>query len=155
MPDDDARRETEKERVDREYFELLNEIRVTLPGVQVILAFLLTAPFTDRFGALSVLQKEVYFAALLCVAVANALLMAPAAHHRLRFRAGDKEWILLRTSGFALVATGFVVAGLSLSLFVVTDMLFSHAAAVVVASAMAALLVGLWYAAPLLRRQAR
>ena len=86
--------EDRKERVDRELIELLNELRVVLPGAQVLFAFLLVLPFTTRVE-LSALQRDVYFAAFLCTAFGTALLMAPSTNHRLRFREYDKERMLL------------------------------------------------------------
>ena len=77
--------EDHKERVDRELIELLNEIRVVLPGAQVLFAFLLTLPFAQRFGSLTGLDRDAYFAAFLCTAVGTSMLMAPSMNHRLRF----------------------------------------------------------------------
>ena len=79
---------------DRELIELLNELRVVLPGVQVLFAFLLTVPFTQYFPKVTDSQKNVYFAALLLTAVATAFLIAPTAFHRIRWRDRDKEYTL-------------------------------------------------------------
>ena len=86
--------EDTKERLDRELIELLNELRVALPGVQVLLAFMLTLPFTQRFGILSDLQKASFVVALLSTSCAIVFFMTPTSYHRLRWRAGDKEQIL-------------------------------------------------------------
>src|SRR6185437_57648 len=75
--------ESEKERVDRELIELLNELRVALPGVQVLFAFLLVVPFQQRFAAVTDFQKTLYFVSLLLAAGACALLVAPSAYHRI------------------------------------------------------------------------
>src|SRR5512132_3521469 len=87
--------ESKEERQDRELIELLNELRVALPGVQVLFAFLLGVPFTQRFGQMSELQKDVYFVTFLCAAASTALLIAPSAYHRLEWRQGDKEHLLV------------------------------------------------------------
>src|SRR6266511_2559687 len=87
MPDE----ETEAQRLDRELMELLQELRVVLPGVQVLLAFLLTAPFQQRFAQLPGSLRNVFFASIACATVATALLIAPSAHHRLRWREREKE----------------------------------------------------------------
>src|SRR5919205_1157647 len=89
--------EERSERLNRELIELLNELRVALPGVQVLFAFLLAMPFTQRFERLAARDKAVFFAGLLATLVGSALLIAPSAYHRLRFRAGDKEQ-LIRTA---------------------------------------------------------
>jgi hypothetical protein len=75
--------ENHKERLDRELIELLDELRVALPGVQMLFAFLLIVPFSQRFSSVTPLQRHVYFATLLCAAVSAALLIAPFSHHRL------------------------------------------------------------------------
>ena len=79
-----------QERVDRNLHELLEELRVALPGVQVLFAFLLTVPFAQRFATVTPFQQNVYFATLLCAAAASAFLIAPSAHHRVQFRQQDK-----------------------------------------------------------------
>ena len=95
--------ESKEERLDRELIELLNELRVALPGVQVLFAFLLGVPFTQRFGEVTDLQKDVYFLTFLCAAVATALLIAPSAYHRLDWRRGDKEHLLVVSNRLAIV----------------------------------------------------
>src|SRR3954468_8554123 len=98
-----GRHETHDERVDRNLTELLNEVRVALPGVQVLFAFLLVVPFNQRFLELTTAERWVYYAALLSTALAAALLIAPSSYHRLRFRQGDKEQMLF-TSNRLLVS---------------------------------------------------
>jgi hypothetical protein len=104
--------ETPSERLNRELDQLLGELRVALPGVQVLLAFLLTVPFTDRFHDLPASARDVYFAAVTLVAVASVLLMAPTVHHRLRFRRGTKEEMIRTANRLALA--GMVCLGLGL-----------------------------------------
>src|ERR687894_1738845 len=84
-----GRDETTEERADRNMNELLQELRVALPGVQVLFAFLLTVPFAQRFADVSSFQKNVYFATLLFSAAASALFIAPTSYHRLNFRRRD------------------------------------------------------------------
>src|SRR3989454_12635334 len=90
----DGRRETELERYDRNLNELLSELRVALPGVQVLFAFLLVAPFNQRFGTISDFERELYFATLLCTLLASILLIAPTVVHRLQFRRGHKRAVV-------------------------------------------------------------
>src|SRR5438309_6046704 len=98
--------ESQKERRDRELIELLNELRVALPGVQVLFAFLLIVPFSNGFPRMTSLQRDVYFVAFLCALVSAVLLIAPSIHHRLRFRAQYKEQLLLRANRLTIVGMG-------------------------------------------------
>src|SRR5215204_3048349 len=134
--------ESKEERLDRELIELLNELRVALPGVQVLFAFLLGVPFTQRFAHVTDLQKDVYFVTFLCAAFATALLIAPSAYHRLEWRQGDKEHLLVVSNRLAISGT----------VFVVTDLLFNKTSAAVVAGLTAAVFGWFWYGMPLLRR---
>src|SRR4051794_27377746 len=86
--------ETEPERLNRELDQLLNELRVALPGVQVLLAFLLTAVFSNGFGRVDEDGRAVYLSAVLMAALASIFLIAPTIHHRLRFREGVKEELI-------------------------------------------------------------
>src|SRR5512132_812051 len=97
--------ESRKERLDRELGELLQELRVILPGVQVLLAFLLTAPFQQRFGSITGSMRNAFFAAIVCATVATACLIAPSAHHRMRWRAGDKERLVRIGNRMTIVGT--------------------------------------------------
>src|SRR5947199_10773885 len=88
-----GREETELERLDRNLTELMAELRVALPGVQVLFAFLLVAPFNQRFGKTTSFERQLYFAALLCTLLASILLIAPTGIHRLGLPRGEKEYI--------------------------------------------------------------
>src|SRR3954463_14783839 len=101
------RGETEEERLDRNLNELLNELRVALPGVQVLFAFLLGVPFTQRFKELASYQEDIFYGTLLCAAAATAFLIAPSAHHRIEFRAKDKRHVVFLANRFAIVGLGF------------------------------------------------
>jgi membrane-anchored protein YejM (alkaline phosphatase superfamily) len=144
--------ESKEERQDRELIELLNELRVALPGVQVLFAFLLGVPFTQRFAQVTELQKDVYFLTFICATIATALLIAPSAYHRLEWRLGDKEHLLVVSNRLAISGTAFLALAISGAVFVVTDMLFDAPSAAVVAALTAALFGWLWYGLPLLRR---
>jgi uncharacterized protein DUF6328 len=144
--------ERKDERLDRELIEFLNELRVALPGVQVLFAFLLGVPFTQRFGQVSEVQKDVYFVTFLCAAASTALLIAPSAYHRLEWRQGDKEHLLVVSNRLAIAGTAFLGLSIAGTVFVVTDMLFDVTSAAVLAAATAAFFGWFWYALPLLRR---
>jgi hypothetical protein len=147
--------EDRKERVDRELVELLNEIRVVLPGAQVLFAFLLTVPFMNRFTDLAPTDRDAYFAAFVCTAVGTSMFMAPTMHHRLRFREHDKERMLLGFNKFVLAGSVFLAAAIALSVYVVTGMLFRSVWAAVAGAAFAAWLAALWFVLPLTQRRGR
>ena len=141
-----------KQRVDRELIELLNELRVALPGVQILFGFLLIVPFSQGFGKLSELERWIYFAAFVTTALGTALLIAPSSYHRLRFRQRDKERMLFSSNrmaigGMALVAVATVcIAGL------ITEVVLGGWAAIMVVIAIAAWFGWFWYGLPLGRR---
>jgi hypothetical protein len=144
--------ESPKQRVDRELIELLNGLRVILPGVQVLLAFLLTVPFSSGFPKISDFERHVYFATVLLTVGAVAALTMPAAYHRLRFREGDKERMLLLSNAFAI--GGLVLLALAMAgvVFLITDLLFGPGVAATVAVAAAVVVGGAWFAIPLARK---
>src|SRR5262245_52477869 len=144
--------ESKEEQLDRELIELLNELRIALPGVQVLFAFLLGVPFTQRFGQVTDLQKDVYFLTFLCAAAATALLIAPSAYHRLNWRRGDKDHLLVVANRLAISGTVLLALSISGTVFVVTDMLFDETSAALLAAATAAFFGWFWYGLPLLRR---
>jgi hypothetical protein len=145
-------KEDPKERLDRELIELLNELRVALPGVQVLFAFLLTVPFSDRFTELTDPQRDVYFAAFLCTAVSSVCLMAPTAYHRIRFRQADKEHMLRSANLLAIVGIAFLALATALVVFVVTDLLFKGKAAGIATGVVSAALIVIWFGLPISRR---
>ena len=144
--------ESEKERLDRELIELLNELRVALPGVQVLFAFLLVVPFQQRFADVTDFQKSLYFGSLLLAAVACALLVAPSAYHRILFRSHEKGNILEVANGMAIAGLGFLAAAITGVLTLIADYLYGAATTAVVAVGAAATFGTLWYALPLRRR---
>ena len=120
--------------------ELLNELRVALPGVQFLFAFLLIVPFQQKVDTITEFQRDVYYVALASAAVATALLIAPAAQHRILFRQQDKDGLLRRSNRSAIA--GLVALGLSIcaSLLLVIDVLFSLTLAWLTAGALGVLL---------------
>ena len=145
--------EDRKERVDRELIELLNEIRIVLPGAQVLFAFLLSLPFLSRFDLLTRVDRDAYYAAFLCTAVGTIMLMAPSANHRLRFREYDKEPMLFWFNKLVLVGSAFVATAIALAVFVVTDMLFDQGWAALLSALVAVWVVIVWYVTPLWQRR--
>jgi membrane-bound acyltransferase YfiQ involved in biofilm formation len=147
-----GRDETEEERVDRNLTELLNELRVALPGVQVLFAFLLGVPFTQRFKTLTGFQEDVYYATLICAAAATAFLIAPSAHHRIEFRLQDKRHIVFLANRFAIVGLSFLALAMTGVVLVITDVIFGGFATVAATSITACVFAVLWYVLPILRR---
>jgi hypothetical protein len=148
------RDETEEERLDRNLTELLNELRVALPGVQVLFAFLLGVPFTQRFAQLADYQQDIYFGTLMCAAAASAFLIAPSAHHRIEFRLQDKRYIVFLANKLAIVGLGFLALAMTGVVLLVTDFIFGTIATAIATAVTAAGFAFLWYVLPLRRRRA-
>ena len=144
-----AREETEAKRLDRNYSELLQELRVAEAGVQILFAFLLALAFTQRFTRVSTFERDVYFASLLLSAAAGGLLMAPAAMHRLIFRRGLKDVLVEIASKMALAGVTILGLAISGSVLLVSDVLFGHLLAWVATAAVALWLGFLWLLLPL------
>jgi hypothetical protein len=144
--------ETEKERLDRNLEQLLGELRVALPGVQVLFAFLLVVPFNQRFADITSFQQTVYFVTLLCATAATACLIAPTAHHRLEFREQDKERIVFGGNKLAIAGLTLLATAMTGAITLVTDFLYSSTTTTVAAALVALLFAILWYAIPLRRR---
>ena len=144
--------ESQKERVDRELIELLNELRVALPGVQVLSAFLLTVPFSSRFPDLTDGQRTIYFITFLLSLVALTCLMAPSTYHRIRFRDGDKDRMLRTSNRFAIVGTALLALAMGFVALLVGDLLYGVGVAVVVASVLLGFMAWCWFGLPLLRK---
>ena len=137
--------ETPKERADRELIELLNELRVVLPGVAVLLAFLLAVPFAKGWSGTTVFQRDVFVVSFLATAVSVALLTAPSSYHRLRFRHGDKEHIV--KVGNRLTIAGIAASAVSLEAVVllVMDYVLSLGPAIAAAASLAGVIAIFWY----------
>jgi hypothetical protein len=145
------RDETEKERLDRNLGELLQELRVALPGVQVLFAFLLVVPFNQRFADITSFQRAVYFVTLLLATAASACLIAPTAHHRIEFRAKDKRRIVFSGTKLAVIGLALLAAAMTGAVMLITDFLYHTTTVAIVAGAVALLFGGLWFAWPVKR----
>ena len=140
-----------KQDLDRELIELLNELRVTLPGVQVLFAFLLIVPFSQRFELINDLQKYAYIVALTFTALGSALLIAPTPYHRIRWRDQDKDAMLRLAKRLALAGTVCVAIAMPCALFFVTDFLFKSPLPALLSALVIGVIVTFWYALPLER----
>ena len=140
-----------KQDLDRELIELLNELRVTLPGVQVLFAFLLIVPFSQQFEEINDLQKYAYLVALTFTALGSAFLIAPTPYHRIRWRDQDKDAMLRLANRLALAGTICVAIAMPCALFFVTDFLFKSPVPALLAALVIGVIVTFWYALPLER----
>jgi uncharacterized protein YqhQ len=134
--------EQEKERLNRKLIELLNELSIAIPGVQVLFAFLLIVPFNSGFGEMDDLGRAVSAGSLSCAAVASALLIGPAAYHRHRFRrleeetASDKKEMIITQDHLAAGGILFLALAMAGSVFMVFDVLFGTVTATIVAGSL-------------------
>jgi hypothetical protein len=141
--------ESNEDRHNRELIELLNELRVALPGVQVLFAFLLAVPFANGFPKLSSLDRDIFFVAFIATALSTVLLIAPSSYHRLRWRQRDKERLLVVSNFLTIAGLACLAVAISCAVFVITDFLFHRAwAAAFTALVVLAFLV-FWYGLPL------
>jgi uncharacterized membrane-anchored protein len=146
-----GRNETEQERLDRNLQEFLGELRVALPGVQVLFAFLLVVPFNQRFPDITDFQKSVYFVTLLLTAAAAVCLIAPTAQHRVEFRRQHKEQILMMANRLAIVGLGFLAIAMTGAIMLITDLLYGAATTIVVTIVVGLAFALLWYLVPVRR----
>ena len=135
---DPTRSESAEERLDRNLSELLQELRVAQTGVQILFAFLLTLPFTARFGEVTRFERDVYFATLLCAGSASAFLIGPVSYHRLLFRQRDKQHVVFAANWMAVVGLACLAVAIVGVILLVTDFLFGRVAAAIAAGSIAA-----------------
>ena len=146
-----GRDETEAERLDRNLQEFLGELRVALPGVQVLFAFLLVVPFNQRFPDITDFQKTTYFVTLLFTAAASVCLIAPTAQHRIEFRRQHKEQILLMANRLAVLGLGCLAVAMTGAILLITDLLYGSTTTLIVTLAVGVAFATLWYLVPVRR----
>jgi membrane-bound acyltransferase YfiQ involved in biofilm formation len=148
----EERSEDEQERLNRQMMELLNELRVAMPGVQVLFGFLLTVPFQQRFRDVTQFQETVYFATLIAAAVATAFLIAPSAYHRVTFEAQEKPNIIHIGTAQMLVGLAALAFAMNGAVLLVTDVLFEAGTVTVTIALLATLYITLWFGLGIVRR---
>jgi hypothetical protein len=155
MPDESKRQarsdEDEADRLDRELIELLNELRVVIPGVQVLFGFLLTVPFQQRFAGITDFQRLVYLITLVLTAASAAFLMAPSAFHRLTFREGQKPYLIKLGTRQTIAGMALLALAMNGALLLLVDVLFHAPTAAAVVAGTASLFAWLWFGLPLAR----
>ena len=144
--------ESESERLNRELDQLLGELRVAMPGVQVLFAFLLAVPFQQRFAQATSFQKDVYFVTLLASAAASALFVAPTAYHRIMARDRDKPKLVSISTKLALAGLACLAIAMNAAVLLVTDFIFNRTTAVLTVIATSTLFVALWFVLGLTRK---
>jgi Family of unknown function (DUF6328) len=148
----EGRQETVLERWDRNFTELLQELRVAQTGVQILFAFLLTLPFTNRFGEVTGFARGVYVVTLVAAAAASALLIAPVSYHRIVFRKGRKPQLVRIASRLAMIGLFCLLVSMLGAVYLAVDVVLGAPLAVTVLTAVTSLFVFLWYVLPFLNR---
>jgi Family of unknown function (DUF6328) len=149
MSDD---RSTEEAKRDRQMIELLNELRVALPGVQILFAFLLTVPFANRFPKITDFQRDVFYITLVATTISAACLIAPSAAHRLRFHKNERTWLIESANVLLIAGLGFLAVAIGAAFLLVTDMLFDGPVVWIYSAVVWVVIVTLWFGRPLYRQ---
>jgi hypothetical protein len=147
--------ETQAERLDRELSELVQELRVLLPGVQVLFAFLLTVPFSVGFESVTGAERALYFLALAATSVSAVLLIAPGARHRTRFRERDKEALIVSSNQLTLAGTAFLALAMAAVVVLIGDYIYNWVVGIVAGVLTLALIGWFWYGWSVSRRVKR
>jgi amino acid transporter len=145
-PDEDR-----TERVNRELIELLNELRVALPGVQVLFAFLLAVPFAQGFTRVTDFQRALFFVVMALTALSLAFLIAPSSWHRLRFRRQDKERILQASNRMSIAGLASLALAMTGAVMLIADFIYTPTLTIISGIVAGSVFGILWYAAPLMR----
>jgi hypothetical protein len=143
---------TEEEKRDRQLIELLNELRVALPGVQLLFGFLLTVPFTQRFGDTTSFQRNVFYVTLVSAACSTICFIAPSAVHRLRFHQSERAYVIESANKLLIAGLAFLAVSMVCAVLLITDVLYDGPRVVLYTGAIALLLIVLWFVRPLYRR---
>ncbi len=144
-------RDRQERKRDRQMIELLNELRVALPGVQILFAFLLTVPFAQGFQRVTPFQRDLFFAVLMATAVSTICLIAPTATHRLRFHQNERAYVIETSNRLLIAGLVFLAVAIVGAVVLITDFLFGGAKVWIYPGLVGLLLVGLWFARPLAR----
>jgi hypothetical protein len=144
--------ESPKQRSDRELIELLNELRVALPGVQVLFAFLLAVPFAQGWKRVTAFQKDVFFIAFIATALSSVLLIAPSAYHRIGWRSADKARIVAVSHKLAIAGLFFLAISIGSVVLLVTDYIFDRTIGIATTAGVVVVFALFWGVLPLVDR---
>jgi hypothetical protein len=157
MPEESKRsaraEEGEAERLDRELLELLNELRVVMPGVQVLFGFLLTVPFQQRFSEIDDVQRLLYFVTLLLTGASAIMLMGPSAFHRLTFRHGQKPYLVRLGTRQTIAGMALLALAMTGAVVLLTSVLFDAATTIMTGAISLVLFSWMWGGLGLLARR--
>jgi Family of unknown function (DUF6328) len=145
--------ETERERLERNLDQLLQGLRVALPGVQVLFAFMLTVPFSSGFPSLSTFERDLYFVVLALTALSAALLIAPSVYHRLLFREGLKRQLVIHSNRVVIVGLSVLAVAMTGAISLIAQLVFGNGAAMAAGAVAAATFGVVWYLVPALIRR--
>jgi hypothetical protein len=149
MGDDD--RSVEEVKRDRQMTELLQELRIALPGVQILFAFLLTVPFAQGFQRTTDFQRDLFYAVLIATALSTVCLIAPTATHRLRFHRSDRAYIIESANRFLIGGLVFLTLAILGAVVLITDYLFDGGLVWIFPALVAVVLMVTWFVRPLVR----
>jgi hypothetical protein len=141
--------ESEHEQRDRQMLELLNELRVALPGVQILFAFLLTVPFSARWGDLSFFQRDIFYFTFVTGSLSTACFLTPSVNHRLRFHQRERAWVIESANKLAIAGFVFLALAMGGAVLLITDVMFDGTRVWVYAGALWLCSFLLWFARPL------
>ncbi len=151
MSEDEDRTREEAKR-DRQMIELLNELRVALPGVQILFGFLLTVPFAQRFPQITSFQRDVFYLTLVAATLSAACLIAPSAAHRLRFHQQERAWLIESANVLLIAGLAFLAMAIGMAFLLVTDLLFDGPQVWIYTVLVWVVIVALWFGRPLSRQ---
>ena len=141
----------EEDKRDRQMIELLNELRVALPGVQLLFGFLLTVPFSQRFADTTSFQRNVFYVTLISAACSTICFIAPSAVHRLRFHQNERAYVIESANKLLIAGLAFLAVAIICAVLLITDVLYNGPRVVIYVGAIALLLIFLWFVRPVYR----
>jgi hypothetical protein len=147
----EERGESELQRLDRNFSEILQELRVAQTGVQILFAFLLTLAFSQRFTEISAFQRDLYILTLMLTAAATGLLIAPVGYHRITFRQRMRPQLVSAANWLALGGLAFLMLAMTSSILFITDVVLDRAPAVVITAGSALWFLVFWFGIPMIQ----
>ncbi|GAB3690107.1 DUF6328 family protein [Actinocorallia lasiicapitis] len=145
--------ESEAQRADRNFMELLQGLRVAVTGVQVLFAFLLTVPFSQGFASAGPLDRKLFYVALVTAALASLFFIAPVAQHRILFHRGMKRYLVRRSNLYGLIGTVSLAVSITSATLMVVDHLFDGPLPLITAAAIMLAASWLWFVEPMVNRR--
>lgn len=148
-----GRDETELEKLDRNFQDMLQELRVSQTGVQILFAFLLTLAFTQRFEDINTFQRNTYVVTLMASVAATILFIAPVAYHRIVFRQHMRPELVRDGNRMAMAGLCFLAIAMSGAILLIVDVVLGDTWATVLTAVVLLFMLVLWYVLPLVQRR--